>query len=196
LNNAPSTDTSAVPGKWILACLFLVALTTPAQAQEQAQQTWILVDTRRMTLSVMRGEQVRRTYANISIGRAGTSRDKRRHDETTPLGHFHISRIAATTPFHRFFGIDYPNMERAERALKAGVITGQQYIRIRDALRSHRTPPQETPLGGYIGIHGVGEGDPSIHEDFNWTNGCIALSNEQIDDLARWIRVGMVVVIR
>ena len=57
-------------------------------------------------------------------------------------------------------------------------------------------PPQVTPLGGYLGIHGVGEGDPGIHADFNWTHGCIALTNQQIDDLAGWIRIGMRVVVR
>ena len=57
-------------------------------------------------------------------------------------------------------------------------------------------PPQQTALGGHIGIHGIGAGDPRIHEDFNWTSGCIALTNAQIDDLAGWVRLGMRVVVR
>jgi L,D-peptidoglycan transpeptidase YkuD (ErfK/YbiS/YcfS/YnhG family) len=51
-------------------------------------------------------------------------------------------------------------------------------------------------LGGSIGIHGVGAGNRRIHEDFNWTEGCVALTNEQIDDLDRYIHIGTRVVIR
>jgi hypothetical protein len=149
-----------------------------------------------MTLTVMEGDQVRRTYANISIGRGGTIRDKRRNDDKTPLGEFHIARIAVDTPFHRFYGFDYPTLDQARSALQAGVIDQHQYAQIRTALRANGIPPQSTPLGGFIGIHGVGAGDVRIHGDFNWTNGCIALTNEQIDDLAQWIGIGTRVVIR
>jgi len=51
-------------------------------------------------------------------------------------------------------------------------------------------------LGGGIGIHGIGRGDLDIHRQYNWTNGCVALDNDQITDLARWIGVGTRVVIR
>ncbi len=64
------------------------------------------------------------------------------------------------------------------------------------AFQEQAIPPQETPLGGYIGIHGIGRGDPAIHQKFNWTQGCIALTNRQIDDLSKWVHVGMRVVIR
>ena len=59
-----------------------------------------------------------------------------------------------------------------------------------------RPPPQDTALGGYIGIHGVGAGDPAVHEDFNWTEGCVALTDAQIDALLRHITVGTAVEIR
>jgi murein L,D-transpeptidase YafK len=200
LNNAQRTDTLSnrltIRCRWLFVLLALVAATAPETLPAQDRHTWILIDTRHMTLSVLQGDKVKRTYDNISLGRAGATPDKRRHDEKTPLGRFHISRIATKTSFHRFFGIDYPSLERAERALKEGIITGQQYVQIRDAFRSRKPPPQNTPLGGYIGIHGLGAGDARIHEDFNWTNGCIALTNEQIDDLAKWIHLGMPVVIR
>ena len=183
---------------WYLAGLLALCAALPLSAgiAPAEEGTWLLVDTRAKTLSVLQGDKVRRQYENISIGRAGAARDKRRNDDTTPLGRFHISRIARKSTFHRFFGIDYPSMEHADRALETGVISGEDYLRIRDAVLTHDTPPQDTPLGGYLGIHGVGEGDPDIHAEFNWTNGCVALSNKQIDSLARWIRIGMPVVIK
>jgi len=188
-----------MPGRrrCLAALLVLFAMLPLAARTAVAEKDiWILVDTRARTLSVLQGEKVRLKYSDISIGRAGTAHDKQRNDDTTPLGRFHVSRIARNTPFHRFFGIDYPSLEHAERALKAGIIDAEQYLAIRDALRSHQAPPQDTPLGGYLGIHGVGAGDPEVHAAFNWTNGCVALSNAQIDNLARWVRIGMPVVIK
>lgn len=183
----------------LVVCCALLAFAmpcAPVSATAQAGETWLLVDTTNKTLSVMDGDRVRRRYGNISIGRAGTTPDKRMYDDKTPLGEFHIARIAGDSPFHRFFGFDYPSLEQAGRALEAGDIDGRQYLRIRQALRQDQMPPQKTPLGGYIGIHGVGAGDPRIHEDFNWTSGCIALTNDQVDDLAAWVRLGMRVVVR
>ena len=162
----------------------------------ETPEVWILVDTKEMKLSVMQGETVRRSYADISIGRSGTTSEKRGRDNKTPLGEFHILRIATDSPFRRFYALDYPSLQDAERALRDKLISPRQYAAIRKALRARRIPPQETPLGGYIGIHGVGRGDPSIHESFNWTNGCIALTNQQIDDLDQWIRLGMRVIVR
>lgn len=176
--------------------LLLVALLLAGTGFTQEDKTWLLVDTQKLTLSVMQGNTVRRTYEGIAIGRAGAAVDKRRGDDKTPLGQFHIVRVTADTPFHRFFGLDYPTLEHAQRALSAGVISQHQYAAIRHFRQLGQLPPQGTPLGGYIGIHGLGEGDVRIHEDFNWTNGCIALTNEQIDDLAQWIRIGMRVIVR
>lgn len=177
----------------ILSLLLVVAGDSVAI---QDHDTWILVDTQKMVLSVLEGNKVRRTYKEIAIGRAGTTIDKKLGDHKTPLGNFRLMRIAAKTSFHRFFGIDYPTVAHAERALRAGTIGHQHYTAILSAFQEQAIPPQETPLGGYIGIHGIGIGDPVIHQKFNWTQGCIALTNRQIDDLSKWVHVGMRVVIR
>lgn len=176
--------------------LTFTLLCAPVNATAQGGETWLLVDTEHRTLAVMQGDRVRRSYDNISIGRGGTTPDKRMNDEKTPLGEFRIARIERDSPFHLFLGFDYPSLEQAGRALAAGDISGQQFLKIRNALRSEKIPPQQTALGGFIGIHGVGAGDPGIHERFNWTSGCIALTNAQMDDLAARVRLGMRVVVR
>jgi hypothetical protein len=51
-------------------------------------------------------------------------------------------------------------------------------------------------LGGQIGIHGLGRADPRLHEMADWTRGCVAVTNEQIDILRRHVYIGMAVVIR
>jgi len=158
--------------------------------------TWILIDTGKMSLSVLQGNIVKRVYRNISIGRGGSTADKKQHDGKTPLGEFHIIRMTTDTPFHRFFGLDYPKLEHAERARLAGTISQARYAAIRRAIEAKQVPPQDTALGGYIGIHGIGKGNVAVHGDFNWTYGCIALTNAQIDDLSNWVRIGTKVIIR
>jgi len=52
-----------------------------------------------------------------------------------------------------------------------------------------RMPPQDTPLGGGLGIHGEGvrwRGDL----DLDWTEGCVAVTDRAIEQLARLVRRG------
>jgi len=112
-----------------------------------------------------------------------------------PGGVFHVRWINRHSKFHLFFGLDYPSRAQAEHAYHAARIDFDTYYRISRALLHGRTPPQDTALGGYIGIHGLGRQDPAIHRRLNWTEGCIALTNEQIDRLARWVSIGTRVVI-
>ncbi|KPK17815.1 MAG: hypothetical protein AMJ62_00745 [Myxococcales bacterium SG8_38] len=167
-----------------------------ARAERSGASSWILVDTKTHTLSVFGGERLLARFDNIAIGRGGFSQDRMRHDGTTPLGTFHIDRINAQSRFRLFFGIDYPRPEHAQRAFDAGRIDAEDYQRIVAAFERRKSPPQDTPLGGQLGIHGLGAGDPRIHELVNWTQGCIALTNEQIRRLSQWIHVGMRVEVR
>ena len=181
----------------ILAAILTVLLVLPTDSTAiRDRDIWILVDTEKMVLSVLEGNKVRRKYDAIAIGRAGTTHDKKMGDNKTPLGIFRLVRIAPSATFHRFFGINYPTVAHASRALRAGTINREHYREIRHAAKANNIPPQQTPLGGYIGIHGVGDGDPAIHKKFNWTQGCVALTNRQIDDLRKWVYIGMRVVIR
>ena len=123
--------------RFLLFILTLVLAVAGRSAVAQDDGTWILVDTRNMTLSVLEGDTVRRTYKKIAIGRAGTTTDKIQGDDKTPLGEFRLVRIAPNSPFHRFFGIDYPHVVHAERALQAGTIDQEHYAAIRQAFQSN-----------------------------------------------------------
>lgn len=157
--------------------------------------TWIAVDTTKLQLSVMQNNEVRLVFENISIGRFGASPSRMKGDNQTPLGTFRISRIKPSSRYYRFFGIDYPNRESADLALSEGRITREIWQSIIDSINNTGIGPQDTPLGGYLGIHGTGRGDLSVHARFNWTNGCIALTNSQLDQLAPWLKPGTRVVI-
>ena len=120
--------------RFLLTMLSLLLVVAGDSAAKQDLDTWILVDTRKMVLSVLEGNKVTHTYNQIAIGRAGTTTDKKQGDNKTPLGEFRLVRIAPKTPFHRFFGIDYPTAAHAKRALRAGTIGLQHYIEIYRAI--------------------------------------------------------------
>jgi murein L,D-transpeptidase YafK len=161
-----------------------------------AQPSWILIDTSEQTLSVMQGDAPTMRLFGIAIGRYGTTTEKRQGDNMTPLGRYRINEVRNSDSFHRFVALDYPSVDRAEAGLQSGLIDQATRDRIVSAHRNHRAPPQTTMLGGHIGIHGLGGADPAVHASMNWTRGCVALTNTQIDALLPWLRVGMAVEIR
>lgn len=184
---------------WIRLWLGLVLgglLAAPGVSQEGRNDIWLVIDTELHLLDVMRGDDLELTFDNISIGRGGSAWERRRGDRKTPLGNFHIAWVNDQSRFYRFFGLDYPSPDHADRAFKAGRLSREARDAVERAYSAGVPPPQNTPLGGFIGIHGVGAGNPVIHDNVNWTDGCIALTNEQIDQLSRWVRVGTPVIIR
>jgi murein L,D-transpeptidase YafK len=144
----------------------------------------------------MQGDKALQQYDNIAIGQRGVAELHLQGDETTPLGDYRIISVSHTSRFKLFFGLDYPTRDHAKLAFMRKQIVSQDFQRIVDAHSTGSVPPSSTPLGGEIGIHGIGFGNASVHEQYNWTRGCVALSNDQIQDLARWVDIGTRVVIK
>lgn len=165
-------------------------------AVSDAGDIWLDVDTRSKNLQVMAGPHPVESFPHIAIGRRGASQDKARGDDKTPLGEYRIGWINEQSRFHRFFGFTYPNLQIARRAFARGLIGADTLGEIMSAHLRRSIPPQSTPLGGRIGIHGIGSGNATVHELFDWTHGCVALTNRQVDRLAQWVRKGTLVVIR
>lgn len=171
-------------------CLLLLLAVSFSVPQANAEETWLLIDTYNLVLLVMEGDRITHSFNDISIGRYGAAYDKVQGDNLTPLGTFRIGWITDKSRFHRFMGLNYPNADTAQRGYERGLIDDIQRRRIHQALNAGQVPPQTTILGGMIGIHGTGQGDLEVHGQFNWTNGCVALTNEEIDLLSKWVRIG------
>lgn len=183
--------------RYLYALWVAAILAVPAVSRAGDGQPWVLVDTEALTLTVFSTQdRVLARFHNISIGSGGAAEFHLRGDETTPRGIFHVAWVDRQSRFDTFYGLDYPSARIARRAFEEGSISREEFDVIRQALRRHRTPPQDTPLGGQLGIHGVGRGDPSVQQAINWTDGCVALNNKQIRQLSNWVRVGTRVVIR
>ena len=135
----------------------------------------LVVRKARRRLELYEGGALLRVFP-IALGRNPDVDKVREGDGATPLGTFFICTHNPESRFHRFLGISYPSAEDAARGWQDGLISREQARRILDALEHGRRPDWKTPLGGEIGIHGGGVGR-------DWTQGCIALSDEHVEEL-------------
>jgi murein L,D-transpeptidase YafK len=103
-------------------------------------------------------------------------------DRRTPEGTFRILSKKPHQKWHKMLMLDYPTQESLDKfkARKAkGVI------------------PAGAKIGGGIAIHGTWPHDDLVVDDFtNWTNGCVALKNEDLDELDAIVPIGTKVIIK
>lgn len=125
----------------------------------------------------------------IALSREPVGAKRRRGDERMPEGDYRLAGPARASRFHRFIPIDYPSRRDADRALAEQRIEAPVHAAIHAAHAAGRMPPQDTALGGLLGLHGEGarwRGDL----DLDWTEGCVALSDAAIDWIAAHAAVG------
>ncbi len=97
-------------------------------------------------------------------------------DKRTPEGWFTITDVRNHGKWAKFMGIDYPNEQSRKNHAMA---------------KASGKIPQSARIGGSVGIHGVwAGGDAAIKGKFNWTDGCVSLSNPDVRELARIVRPG------
>ncbi len=159
------------------------------------EDTWVRVDTEASTTEIWHGPERHLVLEHVAFGRGGISDLHLKGDNTTPRGSFRINRINAESKFHIFLAIDYPTLDHLDQARQQGIMSDAEYYASLDHGLEHGEFPQSGTLGGYIGFHGIGEGDPDIHDNFHWTQGCIAMTNEQIELLHEYVGIGTRVVI-
>lgn len=159
-------------------------------------QRWVEVDSKKELIVVREGAREVARFENVAFGSGGVGLKVVQGDNVTPVGVFRVGWITRTTRFHLFIGLSYPSESYAGRALQLGRVSRGVFEEVSRALKEGRIPRQNTALGGHIGIHGIGKGSLQIHRNVNWTDGCIALDNQQIDALGRLVKRGMTVVVR
>ncbi len=108
----------------------------------------------------------------------------------TPEGTFFVVERNARSQFYKAFLLNYPTAEDARRGFADGLISRRDHDAIVEAEAGFRRPPMNTPLGGMIEIHGKGTG-----AGVNWTQGCVAVRNDDIDALWTHVHTGTPVVI-
>jgi len=153
----------------LAAMLGLACRATPApQPQEQAQADRIVVTKSTHTLVLYRHGAVLRTY-KVALGRA-PGRKLQQGDNRTPEGHYRIVSHNPNSSAYLSLHISYPNPEDRARAKAA-----------------HQQP------GGDIMIHGLPNGFGYIgaaHVASDWTYGCIAVTDAEMDEIYRLVPDG------
>jgi len=159
---------------WILvvlaACLFgpRTADATPTPEIDHVE-----VYKTKHELRLVAGDHVVKRY-RVALGRQ-LGKKERAGDNRTPEGRYVIDYIKRDSKFHRALHISYPNAADYQQASLKGVSPG-----------------------GDIMIHGL-PGETTlikrIHELFDWTRGCIALTNPEIDEIAQLVRPGTPIMI-
>ena len=128
------------------------------------------------------------TYS-IGIGRNSIGRKQKKDDLKTPEGNYYICNKVLNHKYHMFLQINYPSSEDASRATINHIISTNDEIKINQAEENGNPPPDDTELGGNIGIHGFGS-------ESSWTtDGSISLNNVDVEEIYWNIPVGCSVLI-
>ena len=116
----------------------------------------IVVHKSRREMLLLRGQSILRSY-RIALGRDPVGHKLQEGDGRTPEGRYTIDRRDPKSKYHLSLHISYPDARDIDRAREAGV-----------------------DPGGDIMIHGLKDGQPAPAD---WTQGCIAVTNEAMDEI-------------
>jgi murein L,D-transpeptidase YafK len=158
----------------ISLALLVLAGAQPAQ-QPALKADSILILKKDHVMELLAGGKVIHTY-KVVLGQGGLAPKVRQGDGRTPEGHYIIDAKYANSEYHKALHISYPNAEDRKRAARLGVSPG-----------------------GSILIHGLPNGKGYIgaaHRLYDWTLGCIAVTDEEIDEVWKLVAVGTPVEIR
>jgi murein L,D-transpeptidase YafK len=147
----------------------------------------IIVKKKQRKLELHDGKKLIKTY-NIGLGFTPVGDKEIKGDGKTPEGEFYIFTKNAKSRFYLSLGVSYPSVEDAERGLREKLISKKERDAIVKAINEKKTPLQNTKLGGEIYIHGGG----ALND---WTQGCVALANEDIKELFDALPTGIKVKI-
>lgn len=158
----------------------------------------IVVDRKNYTLGVYEDTVLIKNY-RASFGRNLFVKKKSSDDGATPVGNYKICNIQPEYRYYKFIKINYPNLEDATDALRSGILTQREFNQIKFEYYYSDCTSSDTELGGNIGIHGIGRLNfifKNLPFVYNWTDGSIALSNEDMDELISTVKKGTQIVIR
>lgn len=175
-----------------LACSLLVVSQAWSSRPGSPAELTIHVWKGRHEMWLQEGEHIVRKF-EVALGREPTASKLLQGDGHTPEGTYYVCEKHAHSRFRRFLGISYPNVDDAERAFAEHLISANEWANIFFANRRQTTPPWSTAMGGRVGIHGYGGRKPV---PLDWTRGCIAVSDPDIDYLYDRVPLGTPVIIR
>jgi hypothetical protein len=133
-----------------------------------------------------------------SLGFAPDGDKEQEGDGKTPEGVFYIPRLLPESSYYKAFLLSYPLPEDAKRGVESDLITSNQRKQIESAHSACVEPPQTTKLGGELELHGQNPKTKSLSKEPNksdWTAGCVALANDDVDLLWSTLNVHDTIVV-
>ncbi len=159
----------------LTTCFFAFLLVSPPGSRAIMQADLVVVRKSEHKLYLIKAGKILKTY-HIALGAHPTGHKLKKGDGRTPEGRYILDYKNSHSAFYKSIHISYPNKADRERAKKA-----------------HVDP------GGAIMIHGQKNGLgwlTFISQHLNWTSGCIALSNEDMDEVWNAVKVGTPIEIK
>lgn len=153
--------------------LILMLFSFEAMALEKADR--VVVKKSEQSLSLYKGSELLAKFP-VVFGRNPVGHKQQEGDGRTPEGTYSLDFKKSDSAFYKAFHISYPNPKDIESAKARGV-----------------------PPGGSIMVHGQKNHFGwawFITKYFNWTNGCIALSNSDMDDIWESVDTGTPIEIK
>jgi len=133
----------------------------------------IVIEKAARELSLWDGEQLLHR-CRAALGREPVGAKGQEGDGRTPEGVYTICLVKEQGKYGRSLGLSYPGVQDATRGLAQGRIDQATHDVIVDRLAQGMRPPWGTALGGEIYLHEGGS-------ETDWTQGCIALNQEDMD---------------
>ena len=157
----------------ILAMLILLLIPTVALGMEKADLVLVIKSDSKLYLK--KNGKVLKEY-HVAFGENPDGHKQHEGDERTPEGRYVLDYKKKDSAFYKSIHISYPNEADKKRAESAGVNPG-----------------------GFIMIHGQKNGHGWLSwltQRFNWTDGCIAVTNSEMDEIWESVDVGTPIEIR
>lgn len=154
---------------WYCAASLVIVASAAIHVSGETTVDRVIINKAKRELLLMHGGKVLKSYA-VALGRNPVGPKTRQGDGKTPEGVYSISGRNAASAFHRSLRISYPNAADRAQARKLGV-----------------------GPGGDIMIHGLPNGQGHIgkaHRLTDWTEGCIAVANAEIEEIWSLVRDG------
>jgi L,D-peptidoglycan transpeptidase YkuD (ErfK/YbiS/YcfS/YnhG family) len=133
----------------------------------------LIIDKSAHKTYLVKGGQIVRSY-KCELGYNSANQKLFAGDGATPEGQYHVTKVKQNSKFYRALLINFPNgldMKRFRENKNKGIVS--RYARV----------------GALIEIHGNGG------QNDDWTDGCVALKNEDMDHLMQYVSVGTPVTI-
>jgi murein L,D-transpeptidase YafK len=161
--------------KMLILGTLLLCPTLAHGTGHEAKADKILVEKAKRVLTLMKEGTILKTY-NVSLGREPAGPKTEQGDGKTPEGKYVIEARNPKSQFYKSLQVSYPNAADKAQAKARGVSPG-----------------------GLIMIHGLPNGFGDLGESqqlIDWTDGCIAVTNEEMDEIWERVPIGTEVEIR